>query len=275
MNFFNIKDKILDLSTPIVMGILNITEDSFYDGGNFLTDEKALEKVKKMLKEGARIIDIGAQSTKPGSRPIKKELEKERLLDKIRLIKNNFPDTIISIDTFHADIASSCILNGADIINDISSGEIDNSMLKTIAKLNVPYIAMHMQGRPNNMQNNPKYNNVVDDILIYFKNKITKIRGYGIENIIIDPGFGFGKTIDHNYEILNNLDRFQEFNLPVLAGISRKSMIYNVLDTTSEYALNGTIAANSIAISKGAKILRVHDVKEAIECIKIVNFINK
>jgi len=257
------------------MGILNITEDSFYDGGNFLTDEKALEKVKKMLKEGARIIDIGAQSTKPGSRPIKKELEKERLLDKIRLIKNNFPDTIISIDTFHADIASSCILNGADIINDISSGEIDNSMLKTIAKLNVPYIAMHMQGRPNNMQNNPKYNNVVDDILIYFKNKITKIRGYGIENIIIDPGFGFGKTIDHNYEILNNLDRFQEFNLPVLAGISRKSMIYNVLDTTSEYALNGTIAANSIAISKGAKILRVHDVKEAIECIKIVNFINK
>ncbi len=275
MNFFNIKDKILDLSTPIVMGILNITEDSFYDGGNFLTDEKALAKVKKMLKEGARIIDIGAQSTKPGSRPIKKELEKERLLDKIRLIRNNFPDTVISIDTYHADIASSCILNGADIINDISAGVIDNSMLKTIAKLNVPYIAMHMQGRPNNMQHNPKYKSVVDDILIYFKNKITEIRSYGIENIIIDPGFGFGKTIDHNYEILNNLDRFQEFNLPILAGISRKSMIYNVLDTSSKDALNGTIAANTIAISKGAKILRVHDVKEAIECIKIVNFVNK
>ncbi len=275
MNFFNIKDKILDLSTPIVMGILNITEDSFYDGGNFLTDEKALAKVKKMLKEGARIIDIGAQSTKPGSRPIKKELEKERLLDKIRLIRNNFPDTVISIDTYHADIASSCILNGADIINDISAGVIDNSMLKTIAKLNVPYIAMHMQGRPNNMQHNPKYKSVVDDILIYFKNKITEIRSYGIENIIIDPGFGFGKTIDHNYEILNNLDRFQEFNLPILAGISRKSMIYNVLDTSSKDALNGTIVANTIAISKGAKILRVHDVKEAIECIKIVNFVNK
>jgi len=275
MNFFNIKDKILDLSTPIVMGILNITEDSFYDGGDFLTDEKALAKVKKMIKEGARIIDIGAQSTKPGSRPIKKELEKERLLDKIRLIRNNFPDTVISIDTYHADIASSCILNGADIINDISAGVIDNSMLKTIAKLNVPYIAMHMQGRPNNMQHNPKYESVVDDILIYFKNKITEIRSYGIENIIIDPGFGFGKTIDHNYEILNNLDRFQEFNLPILAGISRKSMIYNVLDTSSKDALNGTIAANTIAISKGAKILRVHDVKEAIECIKIVNFVNK
>ena len=275
MNFFNIKDKILDLSTPIVMGILNITEDSFYDGGDFLTDEKALAKVKKMIKEGARIIDIGAQSTKPGSRPIKKELEKERLLGKIRLIRNNFPDTVISIDTYHADIASSCILNGADIINDISAGVIDNSMLKTIAKLNVPYIAMHMQGRPNNMQHNPKYESVVDDILIYFKNKITEIRSYGIENIIIDPGFGFGKTIDHNYEILNNLDRFQEFNLPILAGISRKSMIYNVLDTSSKDALNGTIAANTIAISKGAKILRVHDVKEAIECIKIVNFVNK
>ena len=163
----------------------------------------------------------------------------------------------------------------ADIINDISAGVIDNSMLKTIAKLNVPYIAMHMQGRPNNMQHNPKYKSVVDDILIYFKNKITEIRSYGIENIIIDPGFGFGKTIDHNYEILNNLDRFQEFNLPILAGISRKSMIYNVLDTSSKDALNGTIAANTIAISKGAKILRVHDVKEAIECIKIVNFVNK
>ena len=275
MDNFNIKDKILDLSTPIVMGILNITEDSFYDGGKFLTDEKALAKVKKMLKEGAKVIDIGAQSTKPGSKPIKKKLEKERLLDKIRLLKTNFPDIILSIDTYHADIASSCIQNGADIINDISAGNIDNNMLKTIAKLNVPYIAMHMQGRPDNMQHNPKYKNVVDDILIYFKNKINKIRSYGIDSIIIDPGFGFGKSIDHNYKILNNLERLQEFNLPVLAGISRKSMIYNVLETTSEYALNGTIAANTIAISKGAKILRVHDVKEAIECIKIVNFTNK
>ena len=272
MKAFNIKGKILDLSTAKVMGILNITDDSFFDGGAYLNKNKMLEKCGKMLLEGASIIDIGAQSSRPKAKPIDFEVEKERLLIAITNIKHHFPDIIISVDTYNSSIAKSCIKNGADIINDISAGEMDKEMLEVVAELDVPYIMMHMQGTPENMQENPQYKNVTNDVLGFLERKIKQLKAKGFEQIIIDPGFGFGKTMEHNYELLNNLKCFEKFGFPILVGASRKSMIYNILDGNAETALNGTTAINVMSLQNGANILRVHDVKEAVECIKIVNF---
>ena len=272
MNTFNIEGKILDLSTVKVMGILNITTDSFLDGGKYLSKNKILEKCKKMLLEGASIIDIGAQSSRPGAKPIDFETEKKRLLTAISDVKQHFPDIIISVDSYNAEIARLCLLNGADMINDISAGEMDKKMFEVVADLDVPYIMMHMQGTPEIMQENPQYKNVVDDILIFFEKKIKQLKNKGFQKIIIDPGFGFGKTLQHNYKLLNNLGKFKKCGFPIIVGVSRKSMIYNLLDTTAENALNGTTVANVVALQNGANILRVHDVKQAVECIKIVNF---
>jgi dihydropteroate synthase len=272
MNTFNIEGKILDLSTAKVMGILNITTDSFFDGGECLTKNKILDKCRKMLLEGASIIDVGAQSSRPGAKPVDFEIEKKRLLTAISYIKQYFPDIIISVDTYNAEIARTCLLNGANIINDISGGEMDKEMFETVADLNAPYIMMHMQGTPEVMQEDPQYKNVVDDILIFFEKKIKQLKNKGFQKIIIDPGFGFGKNLQHNYQLLNNLEKFKKYGFPITVGISRKSMICSILDTKAEDALNGTTIANVVALQNGANILRVHDVKQAVECIKIVNF---
>ena len=264
--YFSTKD-------TIVMGILNITNDSFYDGGKYLNNNAIINQVKKMLDEGATIIDIGAQSTRPGATKISAKTEKKALLPVIELLKNIFPNIIISIDTYWSEVAIECVKKGAKIINDISAGEIDEKMFNTIAKLNTPYILTHMQGNPQNMQKKPYYENVKTDICMFFKNKISELKKKGIHNIIIDPGFGFGKTLKHNYQLLDELSIFKKLKLPILIGISRKSMIYNYLKTTPERALNGTSIINTIALQNGANILRVHDVKEAMECIKITKFV--
>ena len=269
------KGNLIDFSTPIVMGILNITTDSFFDGGKYLTKKQIINQIQKIKKEGAQIIDIGASSSRPGSTPVSEKLELERLLPTIELIKENCTDIKISIDTFRSVVAKSCIENGADIINDISAGEYDKKMFETVANHNVPYIMMHMKGDSLTMQNNPSYNNVVEEIMLFFQTKINKLNEMDFNQIIIDPGFGFGKTLEHNYEILKNLKQFQKFKLPILVGASRKSMIYKLLNGTAEQALNGTSVVNTFSLLNGASILRVHDVKEAMECIKILNLIKK
>jgi dihydropteroate synthase len=267
------KTNYIDFSTPVVMGILNITTDSFFDGGKFLTKENIIKQAQKIEKEGAKIIDIGASSSRPGSTPVSEKIELERLLPAIKLVQKNTKNLKISIDTFRANVAEECIKDGAHIINDISAGEKDLKMFETIINLDVPYIMMHMQGDSKNMQVNPKYEDVNSDIISFFEQKVKYLNTKGFKKIIIDPGFGFGKTIEHNYEILKNLKRFKELNLPILAGLSRKSMIYNLLETSAEKALNGTSIANTISLLNGAKILRVHDVKQAVECIRIYNMI--
>lgn len=258
-----------------VIGILNITTDSFYDGGKYIDNDKIISRCRIMLEEGASIIDIGAQSSRPGSSQISSEEELIKLIPTIKLLKNTFKDIILSIDTFWANTAKKCVSVGADIINDISAGEIDDNMFSTIAKLNVPYIIMHMKGTPKNMQKNPSYNDVTKEIVSYFREKISRLNNLGFYKIIIDPGFGFGKTIEHNYQLLNNLHDLTHLKLPILIGVSRKSMIYNLLGTTPQKALNGTSIINTIALQNGANILRVHDVKEAYECIKITTFAKK
>ena len=267
------KTNYIDFSTPVVMGILNITTDSFFDGGKFLTKENIIKQAQKIEEEGAKIIDIGASSSRPGSTPVSEKIELERLLPAIKLVQKNTKNLKISIDTFRAKVAEECIKDGAHIINDISAGEKDLKMFETIINLDVPYIMMHMQGDSKNMQVNPKYEDVNSDIISFFEQKVKYLNTKGFKKIIIDPGFGFGKTIEHNYEILKNLKRFRELNLPILAGFSRKSMIYNLLETSAEKALNGTSIANTISLLNGAKILRVHDVKQAVECIRIYNMI--
>jgi dihydropteroate synthase len=267
------KTNYIDFSTPVVMGILNITTDSFFDGGKFLTKENIIKQAQKIEEEGAKIIDIGASSSRPGSTPVSEEIELERLLPAIKLIQKNTKNLKISIDTFRAKVAEECIKNGAHIINDISAGEKDLKMFETIINLDVPYIMMHMQGDSKNMQVNPKYEDVNSDIISFFEQKVKYLNTKGFKKIIIDPGFGFGKTIEHNYEILKNLKKFRELNLPILAGLSRKSMIYNLLETSAEEALNGTSIANTISLLNGANILRVHDVKQAVECIRIYSMI--
>ncbi len=264
---------LIDFSTKdkIVMGILNVTENSFYDGKRYKTESQILKRVTKMLEEGASIIDVGVQSSKPGSKQIKDYEELKKILPIIKLLKKNFNKITISVDTFWSKVANECVNAGANIINDISAGSIDDKMLTTVAKLNVPYVLMHMKGNPRNMQKDPKYKNVTNEILYFFKQKITHLHKKGISKIILDPGIGFGKTIEHNYELINNIKTFQQLNYPILIGASRKSMIYNALNTTAEKALNGTTIINTIALNNGANILRVHDVKEAIECIKITN----
>ena len=267
------KTNYIDFSTPVVMGILNITTDSFFDGGKFLTKENIIKQAQKIEEEGAKIIDIGASSSRPGSTPVSEKIELERLLPAIKLVQKNTKNLKISIDTFRANVAEECIKDGAHIINDISAGEKDLKMFETIINLDVPYIMMHMQGDSKNMQVNPKYEDVNSDIISFFEQKVKYLNTKGFKKIIIDPGFGFGKTIEHNYKILKNLKKFRELNLPILAGLSRKSMIYNLLETSAEKALNGTSIANTISLLNGAKILRVHDVKQAVECIRIYNMI--
>ena len=273
MRKIHTKKKKIDLLTSIVMGILNITDNSFYDGGQYNSEEKILSHTKKMLEEGASIIDLGAQSSKPDSEPISEKEETEKLVSTIHLLKQNFPEIIISIDTYRSKVAEKCINSGADIINDISAGEMDEEMFATIAKLKVPYIIMHMKGTPKIMQNNPKYNNVTEEVFSYLEKKVNELKQLGVTDIIIDPGFGFGKTIKHNYQLLNHLEKFTQLGVPLLIGASRKSMIYNILETNAENALNGTTVAHTVALQKGINIIRTHDVKEAMECIKIVNFV--
>jgi len=259
----------IDFSTPIVMGILNITTDSFYDGGKFITKDKIEKQIKKIEQEGAKIIDIGASSSRPGSIPVSEKTELDRLIPTIEIVKKITPNLKISIDTFRSKVARECIKNGADIINDISAGEFDKDMFGTIAELNVPYIMMHMKGDSLTMQNNPVYENIISEITSFFEEKVHKLKSMGFNKIIIDPGLGFGKSIEHNYEILKNLSDFNKLNLPILVGASRKSMIYTLLNVSATEALNGTTVVNTISLINGAKILRVHDVNEAVECIKI------
>ena len=263
---------IFSTENSAIMGILNITEDSFYDGGQYLNNEQIIIRCENMLDEGASIIDIGAQSSRPGATQISSKEELKKLIPIIKLLKNNFPNILISVDTFWSNTAKECALGGADVINDISAGEMDKEMFPIIAELNIPYIMMHMKGNPQNMQNHPEYNNIVDEVSTYFSNKIEELNILGFNKIIIDPGFGFGKTLEHNYKILNNLDAFKYLKCPILTGTSRKSMIYKLLDTTADNALNGTTITNTMALLNGANILRVHDVKQAIECIKITTF---
>ncbi len=271
----NINGTLLDLSTPKIMGILNITPDSFYDGGVFNSDKKILNQVEKMISEGADMIDIGGYSSRPGANEVNIDDEIGRVIPAIELIKNKFGDAIISVDTFRSKVAKKAINAGASIINDISSGDLDSEMFNCVAKLKVPYIMMHMKGTPNNMQKNPEYENVIVEIVKNLSNKLFLAKKAGIIDVIIDPGFGFGKTATHNYSILKNLSFFKELGCPILVGISRKSMIYKLLDKNPENALNGTTCLNTISIINGAKILRVHDVKEAKEVITLTNFLNK
>ncbi len=259
-------------STSKVMGILNLSDNSFYDGGKYNSTKKIFIQTKKMIDEGVNIIDIGAQSSRPGSNEISEDEELNKIIPSLIEIRKNFPNVLISVDTYRANVAEESINNGADIINDISSGDLDKNMFTVIAKYKVPYIIMHMLRTPKNMQENPTYNNVVEEIINYFQQKIETLHDLGINNLIIDPGFGFGKTLENNYEILNNLEKFKCLKYPILVGVSRKSMIYKLLDTDANQALNGTSVINTIALTKGTDILRVHDIKEAVECIKIVNF---
>ncbi len=265
----NCNGKLIDITTPLVMGILNITPDSFYDGGKYNNPAFVVGRVKQMVAEGADIIDIGAYSSRPGAEHIGEEEELLRLTEVLELIRKDFPEVIISVDTFRSSIAKKVVLDyNVDIINDISAGEMDDQMFETMAKLNVPYIMMHMKGTPQNMQKNPQYDkDVVYEVMDYLAEKYRKLSLLGVHDVIVDPGFGFGKTLEHNYELLNRLNELKLLELPILVGVSRKSMIYKLLDSSPEQALNGTTALNMLALERGAKILRVHDVKEAKECI--------
>ena len=264
--------KLLDLSTPIVMGILNLTDDSFFDGGKHNSENKALKQTEKLLEDGATIIDIGAYSSRPNARHISADEEWQRLGNNLKNINNEFPSAILSIDTFRSVIARRAIEAGGDLINDISAGELDDKMFDIIAQLKVPYIIMHMKGTPQNMQDNPQYDCIEDEVKIYFEKKVNQLNEKGVKDIIIDPGFGFGKTLEHNYQLLNRLEHLQALNLPLIAGISRKSMIYKPLGTDAEHALNGTSVIHTMCLDKGVSILRAHDVREAMECVKLTNF---
>ena len=269
--YINAGGRLLDLEIPKVMGIINITPDSFYKGSRYIKDEEILGTATKMLEDGADILDIGGYSSRPGAGNISMEEEWSRVLKAAKLINRELPDAIISIDTFRADIAREAVLEcGAHIINDISGGDADSKMFSIVEKLKVPYILMHMKGDPRTMQNNPVYEDIVADILKWFGERIFKLKSAGLNDIIIDPGFGFGKTINHNFELLRRLGDFSIAGLPVLVGISRKSMIWKTLDISVDEALNGTTALNAIAIFNGADILRVHDVKEAVQTVRLI-----
>lgn len=268
--YINAGGKLIDLGTPRVMGIINITPDSFFKGSRYTSDEDIMRVAVKMLDEGADILDIGGYSSRPGAADISGEEEGKRVFNAIKLLVRELPDTIISVDTFRADIAMEAIAGcGAHIINDISGGDADSDMFPVVEKLNVPYIMMHMQGDPRTMQANPVYDDVVADILKWFGARIYRLQSAGVKDIIIDPGFGFGKTAEHNFEILRRLGDFSIAGLPVLAGLSRKSMIWKTLGIKADEALNGTTALNIVALTNGADVLRVHDVKEAVQTIKL------
>ena len=269
-NTINVGGEIIDFTSPIVMGIVNVTPDSFYDGGKMADEKVLLAAVEKMINDGARILDIGAVSTRPGASVISTKIELGRLLPAVQAIRNSFPKIPISIDTFRSWVAVRVIDEiGPIIVNDISGGSLDSKMFETIGKMRVPYILSHIQGTPKDMQDKPQYDDIIKDISTYFGEKIKRLTKFGVLDIIIDPGFGFGKTKEHNYELLNRLDSFKVFQLPVMAGISRKSMIWKALENTPKEALNGTTVANTLALMGGVDILRVHDVKEAVETITI------
>jgi dihydropteroate synthase len=270
MATINCKGTLIDLSTPKVMGILNITPDSFYDGGRLTSDVLILNQVEKMLAEGAAFIDIGGQSSRPSAAFLSAEEELKRVSPVVDLILSTFPEALLSIDTFHSPVANEGIQMGAAMINDISAGGIDEKMFEIIAQHQVPFIMMHMRGTPQTMQQLAHYDDVVKEVLFYFSEKIAKARSYGINDLIVDPGFGFAKNMEQNFELLSKLDLFQLTELPILVGVSRKSMIYKTLETTPDNALNGTTVLNTLAVTKGANILRVHDVKEAVECVKLI-----
>jgi dihydropteroate synthase len=274
--YINAGGKLIDLGIPKVMGILNITPDSFYGGSRYDTDEEIIGAAGRMLEEGAAFLDVGGYSSRPGAVDISIEEEGRRVINAIKLIVGAFPDAIVSVDTFRSEIALRAVLEaGAQMINDISGGNADNKMFSIVKRLNVPYIMMHMKGDPATMQNNPLYDDIVADILKYFSESIFKLRSDGVRDIIVDPGFGFAKTIDHNFELLRRLDDLQISGLPLMVGVSRKSMIWKTLDITADEALNGTTAIHAIALLKGADILRVHDVREAVQAVKLVAKLKK
>jgi len=256
----------------MVMGIVNVTPDSFYDGGSCLTEAGLLKRCEAIIAEGGDIIDIGAVSTRPGAQDVDSAEELQRLDWALACVRKHFPEEIISVDTCRSDVVKAVVEHyGVDIINDISAGTFDADMFETVAAHNVPYILTHIQGEPSTMQQNPVYDNLMEDLIAYFLNHIHRLRSFGVKDIIIDPGFGFGKTIAHNYEILRNLKKIEIFDLPIMVGVSRKSMIYQLLETDAQHALNGTTVVNTLALAAGADILRVHDVTEAVECVKITS----
>lgn len=270
----NCKGKLIDLSSPKVMGILNVTPDSFFDGGTYKDEKSIIDQVKKMLNDGAAFIDIGGYSSRPGADFVSEDEELQRVVPIVALILKHFPEALISIDTFRSRVAEQSINAGAALINDISAGKLDTNMLATIGKLGVPYIMMHMRGNPKTMQQHTNYKDLIKEVISYFAERISAAHNERINDIIIDPGFGFAKTLDQNYELLNAMELLQVLEKPILAGVSRKSMIYKLLNTTAEHALNGSSALNMIALQKGASILRVHDVKEALECVTLFNKLN-
>lgn len=269
----NINGKLLDLSEPQVMGILNVTPDSFYSGSRKQTEDEIEARVRQIIGEGASIIDIGAYSSRPNADDVSPSEEMERLRKGLFVIQRVAPNAIVSVDTFRADVAKMCVEEyGVGMVNDISGGMLDKDMFATVAKLGIPYILMHMQGTPQNMQQNPHYDDVVKEVFMYFAEKVQRLRDLGVKDIILDPGYGFGKTVEHNYELMNHQEELLEFELPLLVGISRKSMIYKALGITADEALNGTSVLNTISLLKGANILRVHDVAT---CVEVVNLIQK
>lgn len=269
--YINVNGSLLDLSQPRVMGILNVTSDSFYAGSRTQTEAEIVRRVKQIVSEGAAIIDIGAYSSRPNADNVSAREEMERLRMGLKILFEIQPDAVVSVDTFRADVARMCVEEyGVAIINDIAAGEMDANMFHTVAALNVPYIMMHMQGTPQSMQQHPHYDNLLKEVFLYFARKVQQLRDLGVKDIILDPGFGFGKTMEHNYELLSHLEEFRIFELPLLVGVSRKSMIYRLLDITPQEALNGTTVLDTICLLKGADILRVHDVKEAVETVRIV-----
>ena len=270
----NSNGKQLNINTPLVMGVLNCTDDSFYEGSRSLQLTYLQKRIDLMIAEGVDIIDVGGQSTKPGAVQIETKIEIERVKGALHYIQTEYPNQWVSIDTTRSEVAQFAVEHGADIVNDISAGNMDDKMISTVAALHVPYICMHMQGRPETMQNAPTYENVTTEIIAFFKEKIAILNEAGIKEVIIDPGFGFGKTIEHNYQLINELEQFHQLELPLLVGISRKSMIYRILGSSPEEALNGTTVLNTIAVMKGAHILRVHDVKSAKEVIKLYHQLN-
>ena len=266
--------KQLNINTPLVMGVLNCTDDSFYEGSRSLELTNLQKRIDQMIAERVDIIDVGGQSTKPGAFQIETATEIERVKGALHYIQTQYPQQWVSIDTTRSEVAQFAVAHGADIVNDISAGNMDDKMISTVAALHVPYICMHMQGRPETMQIAPTYGNVTKDVIAFFKEKIATLNDAGIKEIIIDPGFGFGKTIEHNYQLMHELEQFHQLELPLLVGISRKSMIYKFLGITPEEALNGTTSLNTVALMKGAHILRVHDVKAAREVVQIFKQLN-
>ncbi len=269
--YINVNGRLVDLSQPQVMGILNVTPDSFYSGSRMQTEEEIAARARQILNEGGSIIDIGAYSSRPDAEHISAAEEIRRLRTGLEIIRRNHPDAVLSVDTFRAEVVEFCVTKyQVDIINDIAAGEMDDKMFDTVARLNVPYIMMHMQGTPQNMQTSPHYDNLIKEVFLYFARKVEQLHSMGVKDIIIDPGFGFGKTVEHNYELMAHLEDFRIFELPLLVGVSRKSMITRLLGIKAHEALNGTTVLDTISLMKGADILRVHDVREAVEAVKIV-----